>query len=99
MSPEAAERDSRQHILLQCLGAGREIAPDFVVGTVRPGTAYLLCCDGFRHKFSKEEMRKQFQADGNSTQKKIEKNLRTAIERIKDRGEPDNITAGLLVAN
>jgi len=97
LSPEDAEHDSRQHILLQCLGAGREISPDFVVGTIRPETAYLLCSDGFRHKFSKDEMLKQLSARGNPTKKKIEKNLTNAIDCIKDRGETDNITAGLLV--
>ena len=99
LSPEDAVTDSRQHILLQCLGAGREIAPDFVVGTIRPETSYLLCSDGFRHKFSKEEMRQQLSAAGNSSKKKIEKNLKAAIEQIKDRGETDNITAGLLVVS
>ena len=84
-------------ILLQCLGAGRDISPDFVVGTIRPNTGYLLCCDGFRHKFSKEEMLQHFHAAGNLTKKKIEKNLRNSIDLIKDRGETDNITAGLLV--
>lgn len=97
LSPEDAETDSRQHILLQCLGAGREIAPDFVVGTIRPETAYLLCSDGFRHKFSRDEMLKQLNAQNNPTKKKIQKNLTNAIDCIKDRGETDNITAGLLV--
>jgi len=97
LSPEDAEHDSRQHILLQCLGAGREISPDFVVGTIRPETAYLLCSDGFRHKFSRDEMLKQLNAQNNPTKKKIQKNLTNAIDCIKDRGETDNITAGLLV--
>ncbi len=99
LSPEDAEHDSRQHILLQCLGAGRDIAPDFVVGTIRSDASYLLCSDGFRHKFSRAEMLQYLNAHNNSTQKKIQKNLENAIERIKDRGETDNITAGLLVVN
>lgn len=99
LSPEDAETDSRQHILLQCLGAGRDIVPDFVVGTIRSDASYLLCSDGFRHKFSTAEMLRQFNANHNFTQKKIEKNLMDAIETIKNRGETDNITAGLLVVN
>ncbi len=97
LSVEDAELDSRQHILLQCIGAGRTVMPDFVVGTIRTGTAYLLCSDGFRHKFSKTEMLQQFHAQCNSTKKEIEKHLTAAVERIKDRAETDNITAGLLV--
>ncbi len=99
LTPEEAENDSRQHILLQCLGAGRSIAPDFVVGTIRPGSSYLLCSDGFRHKFSKEEMQQQLNAGNNLTKMKIERNLTNAIECMKDRGETDNITAGLLVVD
>ena len=99
LSPEDAEHDSRQHILLQCLGAGRDIAPDFVVGTIRSGASYLMCSDGFRHKFSREEMQQRLNAADNSCKKKIEKNLKESIEWIKDRGETDNITAGLLVVN
>lgn len=99
LSPEEAENDPRQHILLQCLGAGREIAPDFVVGTIRPGASYLICSDGFRHKFSTEEMKLQFAAKTNPSRKIIEKNLTEAITTVKNRGETDNITAGLLVVN
>lgn len=97
LSPDDAELDPRQHILLQCLGAGRDIAPDFVVGTVRPDTSYLMCSDGFRHKFSKAEMQERLNAGSNLSKKKIEHNLRESMDWIKDRGESDNITAGLLV--
>ncbi len=97
ISPEDAAFDTRQHILLQCIGAGREVVPDFVVGTIRPHSSYLLCSDGFRHKFSGEEMLEQLNATKNPTKKAIEKNLTKAVERIKGRGESDNITAGLLV--
>lgn len=94
---EDAELDPRQHILLQCLGAGREIAPDFVVGEIHPETGYLFCSDGFRHKYSQEEMVQTFALRHNTTKKKIEHNLTQAINTVKNRGETDNITAGLLV--
>lgn len=97
LSAADAKHDVRQHILLQCLGAGREITPDFITGTVHQGSAYLLCSDGFRHKFSPEEML-NLNPGNHVTKKKIEKNLLNAIDRIKSRGETDNITAGLLVA-
>lgn len=99
LTPEEAERDSRQHILLQCLGAGRSVVPDFVAGTIRRNASYLMCSDGFRHKFSKEEMLQCLNAGKNPNRKKIEKNLCAAIELVKDRGESDNITAGLLVVS
>jgi len=95
LSPADALHDTRQHILLQCLGAGRDITPDFTVGTIHPGSGYLLCSDGFRHKFSSEEMLQLAPSPG-ATGKKLEKKLRSAIEQIKARGETDNITCGLL---
>lgn len=97
LEPEAAENDPRQHILLQCLGAGRDIAPDFVVGSVCPGASYLICSDGFRHKYSLEEMRGKFQSKQNTSRARIEKHLTDAITLIKNRKEKDNITAALLV--
>lgn len=97
LAPEDAENDPRQHMLLQCLGAGKHLAPDFVVGTIRPNASYLVCSDGFRHKYSREEICGQFQASRNGSRKKIEKNITDAITVVKNRGETDNITAGLLV--
>lgn len=99
LTPEDAENDPRQHILLQCLGAGRAIAPDFTVGAVQPGASYLLCSDGFRHKFSPEEMRQRLSAGSNPSRETIVENLTTAIDFVKQRGETDNITAGLLVVS
>jgi len=95
LSTADAKHDARQHILLQCLGAGREIAPDYFTGTVHQGSAYLLCSDGFRHKFSPEEML-DLNPGRHATKQKIQRRLLSAIDRIKSRGETDNITAGLL---
>lgn len=99
LAPEDAELDSRQNILLQCLGAGQDVVPDFVVGTIRPGASYLMCSDGFRHKISTDEIRRMFQPGNNPDRKEIVRNLTAAIEMVKARGETDNITAGLLVVN
>lgn len=96
LDPEFAESDPRNHILLQCLGAGRDIYPDFLTGDIRPGSTFLLCSDGFRHKFSREEMEKSFPADKNKTKQQQQRNLSEAIGEIKERGEKDNITACLL---
>ena len=97
LTQEEAKLDSRQHILIQCLGAGREITPDFTVGTIRPGSSYLLCSDGFRHQISPAELWQRLNPDDNPDQKTIEQNLFLAVETVKERGETDNITAGLLV--
>ena len=97
--PEYAELDSRRNILLQCLGAGSGVVPDFAVGTIRQSASYLLCSDGFRHKISKDEIWRYLNSKNNTTRKAIQKNLADAIEMVKNRGESDNITAGLLVVS
>lgn len=99
LSEEEAEQDSRRNILLQCLGAGQGVVPDFVVGTIRPGCSYLLCSDGFWHAITKEEIRQMLCAGKNPNRKSIVKNITAAIEMVKNRGESDNITAGLLVVS
>lgn len=96
LDPECAESDPRNHILLQCLGAGRSIYPDFLTGDVCPHSSFLLCSDGFRHKFSREEMTKSFLPDKNRTKQQQAQHLSKAIGEIKERGEKDNITACLL---
>lgn len=97
LTPAEAENDPRQHILLQCLGMEREVAPDFLVGTVRRNCSYLICSDGFRHKYSTNEMQQSFAGTKNDSKRKIRTNLYNAIDIVKKRGETDNITACLVV--
>ncbi len=99
LDPDLAEMDPRNHILLQCLGAGRDIYPDFLTGQVCPDTSFLLCSDGFRHKFTQEEMKQAFAAGENRDKARQKAHLTQAIEEIKDRGERDNITACLMTVS
>ncbi|MCM1184594.1 MAG: protein phosphatase 2C domain-containing protein [Roseburia sp.] len=56
MTPEQAQNDSRRSVLLQCIGLGKPVEPDFISGRIKQGDSYLLCSDGFRNRLSEEEI-------------------------------------------
>lgn len=96
MTPEQAAADSRRNMLLQCVGASKTVAPDILLGDVKPDTVYMLCSDGFRHVLSKEEIYEQFYPECLSSVEMMNKNSRRLVELVKKRKEKDNITVALI---
>lgn len=92
LTEEAAERDSRRSVLLQCVGASDSVYPDFFFGDTRLNAVYMLCSDGFRHEISADEIYQYLQpgvmldADG------MKQNMNALIELNKQRQERDNIS-------
>lgn len=95
MTPEQAKVDKKRNVLLQCVGASKEIVPQIGFHTVEKGT-YLICSDGFRHKLSGEEMKELFNVSGLTTKTSMTSALQKAISIIKSRKERDNISAILI---
>lgn len=94
LTPEQALTDSRRSMLLQCIGAGEQVKPDFFVGTLEENQLFLLCCDGFRHVMSAEEFCDYLYGDGEErTEEELKETLMEMTEEIKRRGETDNISA------
>lgn len=98
LSEEAAEHDSRNSILLQCIGSNKKMVPDFFEGTLQNDDILLLCSDGFRHKLTKDELDQMFAFDYVSSKQRIKKQELRLIETVKQRGELDNITVIILRA-
>lgn len=96
LTPKQAAQDRRQNVLTQCVGAGKPLRPDFLLCATGLDMVYLLCCDGFRHKLSPEEMRNLFAPQRNTTEEEMNRSLAQAIQIIRERGETDNATAVLL---
>lgn len=94
MTPEQAAVDRRRNMLLQCVGASKEVEPAFYFGDVVPGTMFMLCSDGFRHVLTNEELYMNFIP--NITNEQMQKNSEQLIETVKSRNERDNITVALL---
>lgn len=93
---EDAMRDPRRSVLLQCIGASKTVIPDFFVGTVQPGSRYLLCSDGFRHEISPEEIYSKLSSAVAPDKHTMQKGLDDLVELNKTRQENDNITAVLI---
>ena len=96
MTEEEAERDDRRSVLLQCVGASDEVYPDFFFGDTQCDAVYMLCCDGFRHEITPDEMYQMLQPAVLLSEENMNNNSRTLIEVNKDRMERDNITVALI---
>ena len=96
MTQEQALVDPRRNMLLQCVGASREVVPQVVYGDIHPNSVFMLCSDGFRHKISEDEMFNYLNADALTNIDVMNANSRGLIEINKQRMEKDNITVGLV---
>lgn len=96
MSEEQAKTDSRRSVLLQCVGASDEVYPDMFFGDVLPNAVYMLCCDGFRHEITPEEMFHYLQPDALLNEHIMNQRSLELIELNKQRQERDNITVALI---
>lgn len=92
MTAEEAEKDRRRNMLLQCVGASRDVEPVFTFGKILPNEIYMLCSDGFRHKITEEEIFESFYPGGIHTPEDIERKGKHLIAMVKARIEKDNIS-------
>ena len=89
--------DDRQNYLLQCVGVSAGLAPEVTERDASPGTAYLLCSDGFRHKLSQEEIGAGiWQAAASGGKEQINEKLAEMARLCMSRGETDNITVAVV---
>lgn len=95
LTPEQARKDSRQSLLLQCVGAGKDVKPDYLSGEVLPHRTFLICCDGFRRKVTEAEIKKSCRYS--SKEKKLHEALEETAQLCMKRKETDNIT-GILIS-
>jgi len=92
ITEEEAKTDRRRSILLQCIGAGDSVEPEFFVGNTKKNAVYILCSDGFRHEITPEEMKSYLDPNTLNNPDIISNNLKVLIEINKQRNETDNIS-------
>lgn len=93
MTLEQAKSDPRRNTLLQCVGASPQVDVDFLEGKTERNDIYMLCCDGFRHVLTDDEIRVNL-SPSVCTDATVAKNqLVYLVETNKQRKEEDNITA------
>lgn len=78
--------------LYKCVGNFGYFVPDFKMGNIKKGEAFLLCSDGFRNKMGIDEIGEVL-APENMTEDKIRKRLREIGEAVLRRGERDDLSA------
>lgn len=97
---ELSEKDACTHkassILLQCVGAGSTLEPEFQSGTVMDNDIFLLCSDGFRHKVTKDEMELAIKEEDPKTHIELLNLISYLTEVNKRRGEQDNISTTIV---
>lgn len=91
ITPEEFRIDSRQHVLLQCVGAGSSVTPELLSEPCGEESVFLLCSDGFYHTLSQEELN-QF-SEGQPQENWMRRYLEELGRRCRQRGEQDNLTA------
>ncbi len=91
LTPEQAEQSPIRNVLSRCVGVMDTVQPDLFFGDVRPGAAYVLCSDGFRHKITEKELKQYLLADIMSEQE-MKQQEEYLIDLNKYRGETDNIS-------
>lgn len=92
LTKEQAKFDPRRSVLTQCIGASQKVTPDFYEVTANPGTAFLICSDGFVHEISNEEILSTLNPGSIDNENAVKPCLIDLVERVKSRGEKDNIS-------
>lgn len=95
MTAEQAKTDKRRNLLLQCVGASKNVDPQIICGSVELG-AYMLCSDGFRHEISEAEMLDALKPTQLTDKSAMHIRARKLIEQVKSRQERDNISVILI---
>lgn len=93
ITEQEAKVHPKRNVLLQCVGASKEIDVVFTSGEIEVGTLYLLCSDGFHHQLSKDELYDHFNPGLFSNEQQLKEKIAEVIELVKLRNEKDNISA------
>lgn len=96
ISPEEARIHPEKHLLLQCIGAGPAVEPDFYTGEYQKDGVFILCSDGFCHLVQSQELFPRLKPENMTTEGELETAAKYIAELNKSRGEEDNISAALI---
>lgn len=95
LTEEQAKTDKRRNLLLQCVGASRNVEPEILYGTTEKGV-YMLCSDGFRHEITDGEMHESLNPINLVSKEAMHANAKYLINLVKSRLERDNISVVLI---
>lgn len=98
LSAEEAKHDRRRNMILQCIGASESLCIVYRRGKVYPDDIFFLCSDGFVHELDDEEIKLCFKPEILMNRIMVKECLKSAVTKVKERGERDNITVVLVKA-
>ncbi|MGN0327323.1 MAG: PP2C family protein-serine/threonine phosphatase [Lachnospiraceae bacterium] len=80
------------------IGSRNFVSPCFINGRLQKGEGVLLCTDGFFQRFPEQEMAEELKGQP-KTEEEIAGLLSSMVEKIKQCGERDNISAVFVKSN
>ncbi|WP_026572743.1 PP2C family protein-serine/threonine phosphatase [Bacillus sp. UNC438CL73TsuS30] len=92
LTEEQAKSDPRRNVLLQCVGATKDIEIAFASGELKEKTVFMLCSDGFYHQISEAELAESFHPAKLMDEVRIKEKVIELVELVKARKEVDNIS-------
>lgn len=92
ITEEQAKIDPRRNVLLQCVGATREIEVVFSTGDFEANTVFMLCSDGFYHQITVEELALNLKPETIKNEQQLKDKVVQLVELVKARKEVDNIS-------
>lgn len=96
MSREEARVDKRRNMLLQSVGASKEIIPEIRFGVISGDTTFMSCSDGLIHELSDQEIYQALNPAALNSLQAMEYAGKMLIDTVKQRNERDNVTIGIL---
>lgn len=89
MGTEHMKESGRQ---AECMGSMGFFPPEYMMGTIRSGEAFLLCSDAFGRRIASEEIADVLDP-AHMTEERCKKRLREIGEAVIRRGERDDLSA------
>lgn len=79
--------------LTKCVGSFGYKRPDYRMGIVKPGQAFLICSDGFRNLIDESELADVLNPEGMEEETRAARRLQAIGDVCMKRGEEDNMSA------
>lgn len=96
MSKEEIVKSGKENVILQSVGGDARVEVLTYCGRVRENSSFLVCSDGFYHHMDEDEIIEKFWRKRSATSRELGEKLVDQIDRLKKRGERDNISAAVI---
>lgn len=93
MTKEEARVNPRRNLLTQCIGVKENIDIFKRCGKIDGSEVYILCSDGLYNKVTDKEFEDIVKNEENLNNDGLQNCAQTLVQRVKEQGERDNITA------